>query len=373
MKKFIFRILLFSIQVLFLVIPPAIALAISGENFEEIDELVAGDDKYLVGYAYNENNYKYLKWKAVDANPRHDVLAVGSSRVLQFRKDMFTSSFYNAGYTITGMNDFVPFMKSLPKEKYPKYLLMNLDQWMFNAAYDDLAVINSPETWSQSFTVKPSAGILVSVWKDIWAGKYGVVIPKKNDGFNRVGLNANVNDRGFRNDGSMYYGNQVPKLLSNDRTANDYAYADTFSRIDRGDKRFEYGDTINEKALKELDNLLKFCRENNIFVVAFLPPFADKVNEKMAETDRYKYVGQIYSRALPSFQKYGFELYDFTTLKDFGANDGETLDGFHGAESAYAKILIKMLEQNSVLKNTTSLQKLKADLQASPNRLEVYR
>ena len=52
---------------------------------------------------------------------RFDVWALGSSRVLQFRSRMFEKSFYNAGYTMEGVGDFLPFMQSIPAEKYPEY------------------------------------------------------------------------------------------------------------------------------------------------------------------------------------------------------------------------------------------------------------
>lgn len=44
----------------------------------------------------------------------------------------------------------------------------------------------------------------------------------------------------------------------------------------------------------------------------------------------------------------------------------------HGSEATYIKLLIKMLESGSKLKQVTSLQKLKQDEARKLNRYEVY-
>ena len=97
MKKFVINVFFFCAPLLLFAIPPFLALKISRENYFEIDNVVTRKKKYLIGYAYNEPNYGYLKWKEVTSKPKQNILAVGSSRILQFRANMFQSSFYNAG------------------------------------------------------------------------------------------------------------------------------------------------------------------------------------------------------------------------------------------------------------------------------------
>ena len=160
--------------------------------------------------------------------------------------------------------------------------------------------------------------------------------------------------------------------MNNDSTANDYLYNDTYKRIAAGNNKFEYASEVNPKALFELDNLLKFCAVNNIYVVAFLPPYANKVNEKMQQSGNYSYMSKIYPAAVSIFKKYGFELWDMTLLGKYGSDDGETIDGFHGGEVTYQKMLIYMIENNSRLKDYTSLPKLQSDLNHKLNNYIVY-
>ncbi|RZJ28341.1 MAG: hypothetical protein EOO48_10065, partial [Flavobacterium sp.] len=240
MKKFLLRLLAFAVPVLLYLSVPAYVLQRSGESFRNPEDVILSREKYLIGYAYNEQNYAWLKWKTVSEMPRKPVMALGSSRVLQFRKEMFTEDFYNAGYTVSGIRDFIPFLESIPSEKYPKYLIIALDQWMFNPNWDNFSGKIDKNRWANSLNKNPNFAIINSVWKDLFAGKYSMNIPKPADA-EYIGLNAVVNHKGFRNDGSMDYGRQINELLK-DTIGH---YKDTYHRMATGVRRFEYGPKIN--------------------------------------------------------------------------------------------------------------------------------
>lgn len=372
MRKFLKKGLLFSIPLIILIVPPVFVLLISSENFKDIDGVIKNDDKYIIGYAYNEENYNYLKWKTLTRQEPFETVALGSSRVLQFRRQMFTSTFYNAGYTISSINDFLPFLESIPKENYPKYLIIGLDQWMFNDAYDNLSESPDIDLWATSFKKTPTTAIIKNVWKDLFNKKYGINTLVEQDPIMHIGLNAKVNNTGFRNDGSMYYGQQIQRLLNNDSLANDYHFNNTKNRINKGIIRFQYGSEVNNKALLKLDELLSFCKEHNIFVIGFLPPFADEIYEMGMSSGNYKLWPKIPLMCLPIFEKYNFEFYDFSNMALCNSDDTEAIDGFHGGESTYLRLLIKILKNNSVLNRVSSIEKLNTDLNNRIDRYNVY-
>lgn len=376
MKKFLNKTIAFSIPIILISIIPVLFLHSTGENYKAIDDIIESDESYLIGYAYNEGNYRYLKYKEIENQKSLSVVALGSSRILQFRDQMFTKSFYNAGYTIGSVSDFVPFIKANLKNKKPQVLLIALDQWMFNYNWDNLSEFkNKNKTWSANFNSNATPTVFLRVYSDIIKGKYGLEVltnDKEENGVTRIGLNAIVNDKGFKKDGSMYYGDQIKKLLDKDSTALDYNYLDTFTRIENGNNRFQYGSQVNEKAIKALNELLVYSKTNDIFVVAILPPFADKVNTKLKESGNYAYMDSIYSKSNIVFNKQGFELWDMRFLDQYKSNDSEVIDGFHGGEVSYLKMLIHMVENGSVLKNYTDLNKLINDLNNKKNNYEVY-
>jgi len=373
MKKFIFKTALFLIVLSLFILPPFLILKSSGENFKDLKGVIKKNNNYLIGYAYNENNYGYLKWLSINENKKHQILALGSSRVLQFRKNMFQSSFYNAGYTISTIGDFKSFLEGINIDKYPKYLILGLDQWMFNVNYNNGIVVGRPKYyWSNNFSKYPRPHTYLSVYKSLFNGKYGLDIIK-NSSSNKIGLNALINNKGFRNDGSIYYGSEILKLINRDVSANDFKFTDTFSRIKNGNKRFEYSDKVNDLAFDELHNLLSFCKKNNIDVVAFTPPFANSVYDKMVSSNKYLYIDSLESKLQKVFNKYNYEFYNYSSGELLGSNDDQFIDGFHGGEVVYTNILIDMLKKNSILNEVSSVNNLETDKKNKKNRFTLYK
>ncbi len=372
MKKFLINIVIFLFPLFLFTLIPISVLIVSKENFFKIDHFLNHKEKYLIGYAYNENNYHYMKWTYLNLYPKRDVWILGSSRVLQFREQMFNSTFYNAGYTILGINDYRSFLDSIPKSNYPKYIIIGLDQWMLNERHDNLNKTKSKSSWVESFSFYPKSGDIFNVYKDLFNHKYNFIRLLEDFSLNKIGLNAKINNKGFLNDGSMSYGNQIDKLISEDKTASDYDYQDTYDRITNGKSPFEYGVDVNKKALIELEEFLKFCKENHIQIVAFLPPFANKVYQRMTDSGNYKYLDKIYPEVKPIFSKYNYEIYDFSNLQACDSTDNEMLDGFHGSEVTYQRLLIKILELKSVLNEITDVSKLKEDLINRKNNYVIY-
>jgi hypothetical protein len=374
MKKFLISILIFIIPFLIFFSLPTYILYKSKENFYNIDKLLSSNHNYLIGYSYNQNNYGYLKWSYLNLNENKFVWTLGSSRVLQFRKEMFDTTFYNAGYTISSISDFRPFLKSLPDFKKPKYLILGLDQWMFNESYDSLNTIPSTENWQKSFSFVPKPyPTYKSVYTDLYVGKYNLsLISDNNNSFYKIGLHANISNTGLRNDGSFFYGDQIKKLINNDKTANDYNYSDTYDRIEKGDRRFQFGQSVNNKAVLELNELLKYCKSQQINVIAFLPPFADKVYQQMINSRKYPYLENIFNSIKPIFDNHNYEIYDFSMVSLCGSNDNETIDGFHGGDVTYQKILISMLDSMSILNKVTNINRLKNDMIYKKNNYLIY-
>jgi len=275
-------------------------------------------------------------------------------------------------YLYLKISDFEQFLEGISKEKFPKYLIINLDQWMFNEYREKNVTTKTKDTWARSFQKIPNFSTLLSVWDDLLSKKYNINPLNVNENITQIGINSVYNNTGYRNDGSLFYGKQIGKLLSKDTSVFDYNFNDTYDRISKGRLFMEYGDKIDFNAITSLEKLLFYCKSNNVEVIAILPPLADKINEKLLSSGKYAYFTSIYSTSLKVFKKYDFELYDFSSLNSCNSNENEIIDGLHGSEVIYLKILIKMLEDNSVLNKVTNLNKLKIDLSKALNSYEVY-
>ena len=375
--QFAKKILYFSIPLLIFFLVPVSYLYISGENYRNLDVIVRDYNNYLIGYAYNQDNYRYLKFREIQARDSVQVMALGSSRVLQFRKEMFTTSFYNAGYTLSRISEFESRLKTISKFNKPQVIIISLDQWMFNSKWDsgksestDLII------WNPVFQKYATIQTLLNVWKDVFIGKYDyeMIFSKIYDDtlYSHYGLNAFANNTGVRKDGSYNYGVQVDKLLNNDSTAYDFNYLETLQRIDKGTDRFQFSNSVNPTAISSLNSLLVYCRDNNINVVAVIPPFANTVMQQLKRSGMHDYIDKIFNEINPIFVLHGFELWDMTDLQDYGSKDDEVVDGFHGGELSYLKMLIHMSENGSILKNHTDTAFMRTSIENKVNRYVVY-
>ncbi len=368
------RFLLFAAPFLIFFGFSSLALFWFEESYRNIDSRIGEKGRYLIGYEFNEENYPYLKWKTVAVSERRKLLALGSSRVLQFREEMFDSSFYNAGYTITSLTEIIPFLQAIPKEKKPEFLLLGLDHWMFNQAFDSLEKEVSADKWMR----RPSAfsseeKIHFLFFSQLLSGKYDFSnLSLGGTDRKKAGLNAHFKYTGFRNDGSMLYGLQIRKLLRNDSSASDYHFASTFGRIRDGNRRFQYGEAENIRALALLDSVLDFCTKEKIKVITFLPPFARAVLDRMESGGKHAYIGKLRNSLPWLIRAKGHEFYDFTDIASCNSSDNEVIDGFHGSERTYVKMLVSMLDSGSVLNNVTSSARLREDLRKGGNRYSVY-
>ena len=116
MNLFLKKTLIFIFVIVGFLSPPFFILKCSGESYTSYKLIINKSEDYLVGFRYNDDAYRYIKWYTISSKLKHNIISLGSSRVLQFRKEMFSSSFYNSGMTIFRITEFLPYLKSIPPE-----------------------------------------------------------------------------------------------------------------------------------------------------------------------------------------------------------------------------------------------------------------
>jgi hypothetical protein len=93
----------------------------------------------------------------------------------------------------------------------------------------------------------------------------------------------------------------------------------------------------------------------------------------VSSSGNYKYIQRIPEKCNSIAKKNGFECFDFTSSTTIHSGDNEFIDGFHGSEKAYVKMLIKMLEAESILNKKTKIDRLNKDLKNSISDYQVYK
>ena len=299
------------------------------------------DQLFGLAYSYYDKSYKF---HMTDEVCRPQVLALGSSRIMQVKRSVVNPdySFYNAGGAIQSVRELSLFMSKLHES--PKLILVNLDQWWFNRAYIDEDQPFSPSVYDEpSFEFSKLGQFVCDFYTDFAKGKINLMKAFSSD---HIGLNAICNENGFAADGSRYQGDMIvsPELQE------DYNFKNVLGRISDGNQRFQYGDNADSTQIAVIDDFLTQCVARKIKVVAFLPPFAPYVYKRMQETGKYGYMSKLYAMLKPVFEKHeGCSLYDFTDVTDMGAHNYDFDDGFHGSEIIYNGTIRQIVRQDSTL------------------------
>lgn len=314
---------------------------------EVIDAQSTSKAQQLYGVAYYDDRvyYKTEFTKRKSAS----ILALGSSRAMQIRDSFFEtpSDFFNAGGAVNYLLDFMNFLNNIEGAN-PEILIISLDQNFFNFNYSDVVPVN----------------IGYPAYSPI---KTDVVINKLIDGYiaekvkfkplvthsNYIGVQAKVNRSGFLNDGSYFYGATYAH-------PSKY-FDDILKRIETGTLKFQYGEEVNPAALAALKDLLVYCKQNDIFVVGFTPPYAPSVNVAMGQNGGYGYMEALPLAAEKLFDTFEFEFYDYSDITMLECDDTYFVDGFHGGDVAYLRMFKDMVNQGSRLSkycNVKDMEKL---------------
>ena len=110
---------------------------------------------------------------------------------------------------------------------------------------------------------------------------------------------------------------------------------------------------------------------NNVKVVGFLPPFAPDVLNEIIASNNFNYMDSIYNKLNISFNKYNHELWDFTDPKKINSDDTEFIDGFHGGDLTYLKIIKYMADNNSLIKDYININNINLYYSKYKNKFEI--
>ena len=201
--------------------------------------------------------------------------------------------------------------------------------------------------------------------RDDWKKKWTFDSLKSFPG--NIGFNGCIKDTGFRMDGSYYYGDVYRHPEYQDNT-----FADTINRIQNGNSRFEWCDHVDPNTLEQLDTLLSYCKEYDIHIIGFLPPFAPLVYRAMEDSSNYGYLYEIEPSCRKLFEQYGFDLFDYMNPKQLPVTDDYFVDGFHGSDIVYGQIIKDIVKNSNVLSKYVELPVLDKLLENAYSELTFF-
>ncbi len=290
----------------------------------------------LYGRAYRDDYFAFKLIATRLRSPR--ILVLGSSRVMQFRAEMFgdgSPEFYNAGGAASTMREALEFVRQL-EAPYPELIIFGIDQsWLLRASPFDRAKLDV--VTSDGTDVARSVRLSHLILTDWWAGRIPARrLSSRRDPYDdqpAMGVNAIAWGNGFRPDGSYQnglYRREWPPVAK---------------RLEEGRERLRThtlpmtaGDQIDPAVLGQLSDLLAECAKRKIVVVGFSTPFAPTILDEMRGDSALAYMREVGPALRARFDDAGRHYDDWTDIRPLGMSDLDMIDYFHPSERVVARI-----------------------------------
>lgn len=274
------------------------------------------------------------------------IVALGSSRVLQIRGEFFRIPFANLGRALLSAQQTESVLREIVNIRKPGLVIIGVDFWWFSKDYEppDRGTLDSGG-W-----VEPSNVIKVLHWfRDgkLTTSKFYDVLrnPQKN-----VGALAVLNDDGFDR-----FGARVRTSLANGKTpAPDRQFHLSLTALRTGQGNFPHAVKFDEKRWQSFVDALQFLKRQGISVIVMLPPIAAPVMKIMTQTPGLQYVDTLRFR----LRKLPVPSYDFTDARSAGIPNCEFYDAVHGGAIAYARLMRSMAKTDRKLSAALELDRL---------------
>lgn len=378
-KKFIKNGLLFCSPLILFFGLSFLVLYSSGE-LESLDQIVKtqqNSKSSLVGLAYSDP-LRYLKLQTV-LTRKPDIIMLGSSHTAYFRSTFFNSPeiFYNASIGGAYPQDFRIFLNRLSAEAQPKVILIGLDP----AWFDTVCNWSNYDVLDNQYTSKFSASNPFRAWqfgytqlyKDYFSGKFSRRdISQIFQTFENFGLNAKINQSGYRWDGTPIDTKQIAlRLTESDESFRKRTAADFFSQQPERQKKCEEKSRQTSSEIKKFLSQSKFRK---IQVIGYITPYNKAVYQELRQMKKkYEHIFKLGSGLQPIFNQFGFNLYDFSNIAAANLADKEMLDEVHASEKASLRLFLIMQSSEPKLWPYIDPPYLKKRLnQAAPNNLFIF-
>lgn len=284
----------------------------------------------------------FLK-RGIAAKKKPDIIAMGSSRVWQFREGFFKdASFYTMGEPMSSMDTMDKVFENIVREYVPKIVIINVDWWWLNPNSSHHMRDN---VFGEGRVVVERFYLYNSLYKEIINNssvREQLIHPElhlRDLIGNRptIGLWAATKSEGVRSDGSY----QAGEVILHPKTTEE-KFQNIYQKIEDGEPRFEPADHIDEQELLKLTALIKKIQGRGSHVVVFLPPFPDAVYQSFMQSEGHRSFMIQFEQSVKNLcMEQGVSFFDFSNMAWIGAPDEEAIDGIHPGERTYGRIALQ--------------------------------
>ncbi|MGI9077814.1 MAG: hypothetical protein ACR2G6_10905, partial [Gemmatimonadaceae bacterium] len=275
----------------------------------------------LFGRAYRGNQYGFKLVSTLERDAQ--IVVVGSSRVDQFRPRVASPCFYNASGAAHSMAELSAFFAHIGPERYPRAVVLALDQPWFNGDSDEMKTAASDVLqldYESEVDLYRGLNVSRSFLIDLIRGKVELNrLLRRRERFREEparGIGAILGGHGYRADGTYEYAGLLADSLGSERRRPLIA-ADVAS----GKGFFATGTNVSAPMLSALDGLLADLARHGVSVVGFTPPYAPTLYRYMMASGKHAYLTHLALALERTFRRHGFTFIDFSDASMLGATD----------------------------------------------------
>lgn len=277
-------------------------------------------------------------------------LIIGSSRVMQFKSNYFTESFYNAGGLLQNKWDLNKFLKS---DVGAKTIILGIDPWWFKndniqnckswiGAKEEL--VNSKDRY---LGLLKMSSVISSFFK-----------ARIND---NIGANAQIGNGGFRFDGSMKIPDERIFLLEKENKFIDTESPPIKKRIVNGlTLRFSLSKIDTSAFIESVKLISKRLKRRKENIVVYLPPFTNEASQALKAVDNQNEFELFINHYMEVIlNKYEVPFISVESPQDYKLDDTYFIDGIHPSE---VFVSLQLLRYSSLFSDQIDVSSLKNDL-----------
>lgn len=324
-----------------LFLPGQLVLLQAGEmlSFDQIIARQQQSDGLYFGLAEAPGNYKF----AVYAKRKPDIVILGSSRAHHEHQEFFRLPSYTMSGIVYTPADALETMDLLIPVHKPKYVIYNLDYFAFCTRFPGVAdqkVFARPHgkpntgwAWGAGnrFRIVPD---LIQQGRLSLAQAWALAVrryPSFVDGHELVGMNALLDQRGFRLDGTL--------IRFRDEDQNPADMAEARKEIHDGTLQFEGNCAYNPETMAHLRMMQADMEKQGIKLIIHMPPISPDIYRRFraARPDISGYF-TVLERELA--RRPLRDLHNHVNGAVIGAPESEFSDGYHGGDVTEARSLL---------------------------------
>lgn len=286
------------------------------------------DLRYSSGLFYRPRPYKIERARLAQA----DILILGSSRAMQFLSSPWRTTAYNAGGAMRDLESGEIFVDQVMKDYQPKRMLIMLDWWWFSETRrPDAPTDASPDTpLTLHELIEPAAWL----WNGtLSVGQMADLLFRADRLPAGIGLPAHFMDAGWDSFGHYDYGIGLTEQAG----GSDIGFEETLKDIQRKSKRNDRApwNAFSEESWQRLVALVQNLQDRGIDVILVLPPVAQPIHAWLDEQPEPNLIKEV-QRRLPTLPALTFDFHDPASI---GTEGCEFVDGIHGGEVTYLRVL----------------------------------